>query len=403
MEKERIPLTQQAQTNAMVSYFFMALFVLMSRSSNFSHSFIKAHARYALFFHILIVLLLVSFYFTKDIRDIDVLNVSLKHVLYTIAFLYCLWGIIHWLYRASRGFEPSLRSLQQSIARPQSLGRSQLDSNLDETHAMIVIMAYVPYLGIILGTIHRKTREVVFAARASTVWMLWFIIIDLITLPGHTTLSTLYILVYIIAVAFRAVFLFFDEKNQQITLPFAFPSWSVVYGFFQALPTYGNQVCMALAGREKNLDMRTLILDKQREDIARQQKFIKAHQDETHLFSPYLVYTPLVNLIYIPTLLAKRDSRYYLAIWQGVMLSLLAIFMWWTQMSEAMTLLLVFPYILGLAHVKKTPAYRVIVWYELVLLIRWIFAFLPQKALVQKETGPTLSPEENTPRKESSQ
>lgn len=114
--------------------------------------------------------------------------------------------------------------------------------------------------------------------------------------------------------AFRAVFLFFDEKNQQITLPFAFPSWSVVYGFFQALPTYGNQVCMALAGREKNLDMRTLILDKQREDIARQQKFIKAHQDETHLFSPYLVYTPLVNLIYIPTLLAKRDSRYYLAI-----------------------------------------------------------------------------------------
>lgn len=90
MEKERIPLTQQAQTNAMVSYFFMALFVLMSRSSNFSHSFIKAHARYALFFHILIVLLLVSFYFTKDIRDIDVLNVSLKHVLYTIAFLYCL-------------------------------------------------------------------------------------------------------------------------------------------------------------------------------------------------------------------------------------------------------------------------------------------------------------------------
>lgn len=43
------------------------------------------------------------------------------------------------------------------------------------------------------------------------------------------------------------------------------------------------------------------------------------------------------------------------------MLSLLAIFMWWTQMSEAMTLLLVFPYILGLAHVKKTPAYRVIV------------------------------------------
>ena len=86
----------------MLTYFFLSGFVLLSKSQNFAHPFIRAHAKYAFLFHAAVVVLIASLVFTRTLYDLDVLGISLKHIVYTALFIGCLAGMIHGMYRASR-------------------------------------------------------------------------------------------------------------------------------------------------------------------------------------------------------------------------------------------------------------------------------------------------------------
>ena len=121
---------------------------------------------------------------------------------------------------------------------------------------------------------------------------------------------------YVVVIVLRAMMLFFPSSDDDagVELPFSLPSWQTVYSFFQAVPRYIQLLLQTIGGSNVRLDLRALMLQAQQQDASRQTQYVHTHQDYDHVFSPWMTYLPILNLIYIPRLFTRKDNIYYLAI-----------------------------------------------------------------------------------------
>jgi hypothetical protein len=92
--------------------------------------------------------------------------------------------------------------------------------------------------------------------------------------------------------------------------------------------------------------------------------------DATLVFSPYIIYIPVLNLLLLHRFFAPQKSRYALAINQGIILSILVItigvLVYFDVLStSAWILFAILPMMLGLSTVKAKPFLQIPILYEI--------------------------------------
>jgi len=93
----------------------------MAKGDEFRHPFIRAHAKYAALFHTAILVILAvmfTLFSTRGDRifiNFEILDIKISHIIFTLAFLVCFFGLIHGLYRASKRLYPSFSIFKHAI------------------------------------------------------------------------------------------------------------------------------------------------------------------------------------------------------------------------------------------------------------------------------------------------
>lgn len=81
-------LSSTEKHNAMISYCFLAPFMLMSREERFKSDFIRSHARYATLLHIGFLILIVSFVRSRNFSSTILYDMTWVHgVLFVLFFV----------------------------------------------------------------------------------------------------------------------------------------------------------------------------------------------------------------------------------------------------------------------------------------------------------------------------
>lgn len=75
------PILPTERHNAMISYCFLAFFMLISRDERFSNHFVRAHSRYAVLIHIGFLLLIGILIYSRNFDSIIIFEVSWVHIL----------------------------------------------------------------------------------------------------------------------------------------------------------------------------------------------------------------------------------------------------------------------------------------------------------------------------------
>lgn len=95
--------------------------------------------------------------------------------------------------------------------------------------------------------------------------------------------------------------------------------------------------------------------------------------DSNMVFSPYIIYIPVINLIFIYQFFAPRKSRYALAINQGIILTLLTLLAGYISYPNLRVILLaVLPIMLGIATIKNQPFLQIPLLHEIGSFLSYI-------------------------------
>lgn len=141
----------------------------------------------------------------------------------------------------------------------------------------------------------------------------------------------------------------------------------------KTVPLYLLDVFLVIIGRKNELSF----LQKREEISLRMkhsEKELEAFFSDSHMvFSPYIIYIPFINLIFIYQFFAPQKSRYVLAINQGIILTLLILlFGYLLYPNLRMTLLAVLPIMLGVATIKNQPFLQIPILHEIGSLLTYI-------------------------------
>lgn len=141
----------------------------------------------------------------------------------------------------------------------------------------------------------------------------------------------------------------------------------------KTVPLYLGDVFLVIVGRKNELSF----LQKRKEISTRMQNTemeLEAFFSDSNLaFSPYVIYIPIVNLIFAYRFFAPQKSRYALAINQGIILTLLVLLVgYFSYPSLTGTLLAILPIMLGIATVKRHPFLQIPFLYEIGSLLSYI-------------------------------
>ncbi len=91
----------------------------------------------------------------------------------------------------------------------------------------------------------------------------------------------------------------------------------------RTIPIYLRDVMSAVVGKKDHLNFHARLIEREQLDNATEAQLVAFFDGPTGPFSPYLIYVPFINLIYIVRFFVPGKSPYVLAIGQGMVLTIL--------------------------------------------------------------------------------
>lgn len=135
--------------NAMISYCFLAPFMLMSREERFKSDFIRSHARYATLLHIGFLILIVSFIRSRNFSSTILYDMTWVHGVLFILFFILLFLLGKGIYSALRGEKPRIALNTFSIKSLEKEFSTEITVSIEEKTPLI--LSHIPFLGIYLS------------------------------------------------------------------------------------------------------------------------------------------------------------------------------------------------------------------------------------------------------------
>ena len=379
----------------MISYFFLGWIMLLSSSNeHFQDSFVRNHAKkatiiqwvhlwiigiYMFFIKPLLLTSVTLFGYTTSLNIIPFLNVSTHDIVMWGLFWSLIFQITIGSYRAYQWKEVEwdvwLKNswfMNLWITMKQIDTTSQVSSIIDEREKGLIISSYLPFIGLFTAanypSIHTKT-----GAKLWSIVLILFLLTQLLFWIGNI-FSMIILISYIAWVVFIGISLFLLESVLEFPIIQKIPSSLEADDMFRAFMVYISDFIRIIFWREKKLLFQTYLENekKRREEIT-----WKIQSDA--LFLPvWLIYVPIINLLFLPTFFQRKHTPWFFSIGQGITITLLHIFFgWYFGVGNPFQTLLLFPVFLGLIAIKDHNQSPLPIVYSCVLFFHtitfWIF------------------------------
>lgn len=82
----QIETSRYERQNAVISYCFLGIFILMSRQERFQSSFVRSHARIASVIHLFFIVLVIATIYSKNFGSMLIFDFSVSNIAYFIGF-----------------------------------------------------------------------------------------------------------------------------------------------------------------------------------------------------------------------------------------------------------------------------------------------------------------------------
>lgn len=359
-------LSQKIRTNAMTAYFFLGWLFLISRNPNFSDPFVRLHARRATRGHVFFLALFLAYsHFLAHFfqYSLPIINITLDRVISLGVFGGLLLFVLSGAYSAQKGEENTILSpLSDGIVGFQEwtfVGAT-------EAERVKFFLSFVPFFGIFVARRHPNSIAII-GEKVGT----WFALgyIAFLSFFSYDAIGTVLLFIYILGLTFVGVRCFFFDSLPIMQWIDRFPTIDEVWLILRTVPEYLFDVFRLVLGRLDRISFLDRIRAKTANDTVLTEKMEGYFTDAKFPLPRFLMFVPVVNLLFIPILILRRQSRYVLSIGQGMVITglFLGIGFWFGFSSEYETFL-IFPILLGIAAVDTAPFYRLPVVYELYAL-----------------------------------
>jgi hypothetical protein len=364
-------LSSQVRTNALTSYFFLGfLYLLAYRNPNFRHPFIRAHAWSATRIHLgfLGFLVLYKLLLSRLLAyPIPLLNVSFSRVVFTAVLLYLLALLLRGAYLAYQG--EKFKGFGLSFAT-DAMPDIENEKVVGEANIARTLLSFLPGIGVFVAE-RFPTPLTAVGARVSG-YGTSLLVLEYIFLRGDNLfMVTLFFLIVLIVTT--GVFLVAGKSVGFLAPVQMLPGIRDIQLYFKTVPSYVKDVFLVAIGRKEELSF-LLKREEMRARTLRTEAGLEAYFTETNqVFSPYLIYVPILNIIFIYRFFSPQKNRYALAINQGIILTLLVVIIgYFTYPDTSLLLLVILPMMLGLATVKGKPFLQIPILYEISSLVSYI-------------------------------
>lgn len=144
---DETPLSSIERHNAMISYCFLAPFMLLSRDERFRNDFVRSHARYAFLIHVGFLLLIFFLIRSNNFASMIIFGATWLHILLFVGFIILLGFLWRGMYSALRGEKPKVSLQWLSWSNLANIGEEKI---LEESQKTPLILAHIPFMGIYL-------------------------------------------------------------------------------------------------------------------------------------------------------------------------------------------------------------------------------------------------------------
>ncbi|MBP6920964.1 hypothetical protein KBB89_00235 [Candidatus Gracilibacteria bacterium] len=141
--------SQTEKHNAMISYCFLAIFMLISRQEQFTGKFVRSHARYATILHIGFLLLIITLAQTQSFSSVIIYDFTWIHAVLFILFFGLLALLGNGIYKALKGEKPRISLSEFTLKNFEKEFTDEISISKDEQTP--IILSHIPFLGIYLA------------------------------------------------------------------------------------------------------------------------------------------------------------------------------------------------------------------------------------------------------------
>lgn len=361
-------LTSQVRTNALSSYFFLGfLYLLAYKNPNFNHPFVRLHAWAATRVHIMLIGFVVVYKYLLSgllTYSIPVIRIPISRLVFSAAFLLIFFLLFRGAYLAYRGASPK----DTPIFTPDNRSGDTLahETIRDEADIARTLLSFLPFIWVFIA--ERFSTPLTRVGSKVSGYGSILLIFETVFLHGENLeLITIFLLILLLVTT--GVFLISGKSVMFLSPVQYLPSFSEVQIFLNTLPGYLSDVFAVIIGKKQDLSFSasesvcTERMKKSEQDLE------KYFNNALMVFSPYLIYVPVINLIFLYQFFSPKKSRYVLAVNQGIVMTLLALGVWSFSDTSELLMLFFLPMMLGIATVSTRPFLQIPVLYELGALL----------------------------------
>ncbi len=288
--------------NAMISYCFLAAFMLLSSQEQFSSNFVRSHARYGSILHIGFLILIVSFVRSRNFSSTIIYDMTWVHGILFVLFFILLFLLGSGIYSALKGEKPRIALNAFSIKSFEKEFSTEITVSVEEKTPLI--LSHIPFLGIYLSAKYggKLTEWEKFGN-----WLFIALMVAIILDPS----LTLFIIMIILSIFWLVYQGVWTEKDTTVHL-LGDRLWNgeKVHIYTQSFIQY----VYALFKHEKTMPSFSNI----------QEEIQKKYNRKTLENCSSIVYIPLLNIIYLFRFRKEKSTE--IARVQWCILSVMAIY-----------------------------------------------------------------------------
>jgi len=326
--------------NAISSYlliFISISFLFIKGNKYISNNFVKTHTKTAFLIHILFLITYILFNTYAIGSSIHFLWFALNTILASSFFIILFALLMYGIYNANKGVNFTIVELL-SLTKTENIMQIDTEKKLSEKDKFSIIISHIPFIWFFTYGRHLANTHIKNIVRVN---LLISSIIAFFYVIWWNNIATLLTLFYIVYVVFASITLIVKEEIISINtkiIPMPSEKYIWIKTFFSYIGRY-----------LKNKDFKNIsVLYNEKKTAyyaAEKQRFEETKIHKNTFFSPYLIYIPIINFVF----LFSKNTKYKYHIVNGITLSLvtiaLVIFFWIRSFTPIIVL---FPITFGL-------------------------------------------------------
>lgn len=368
---------QKIRANAVSSYLllFVSIFFLFNKENTYiNNDFVKSHVKTAFSLHLLLLINYIVFVASGVWSQIVILGFSFSNIAAKIIFIWLLWAIILWIYRAQKWERNNIgQIIKIKKIDPEKIIDINSDGNFSERDKLTLLFSYVPFLWFINYGTYYKNKIIRNNTKGN---LIVTIVLILLWVYGHNNLANLIALLYTIWAVFVGINMFAANKLSIINLE-KIPTMKELSYMVKSLYRYIKNYFW----EEEFTSLKNIVEEKIKNDIIKEQKEIEILEKKKGIKIPtFLMYIPYINLIF----LFIKDTKYVYHIRNGITLTVIVTilqflsFIWYY--NTQLNLLLLIPICFWIGYAKRELVYKMAFIYDIYeFFVKVIYIFWKKK------------------------